>query len=218
MFAIIKKILKSPYCLKNKIISIEPNYKIINNLNDKSIVVDIGLGDNADFSKALIKKYNLRSFGFDPTRKHFLVLKEIEKRSNDHFKFYLLAISNKKGIKMFYESLENISGSLLKKHQNVKKDKVITYPVETITIEDIFSLIDSDFIDLLKMDIEGEEYAVLPSIKESIFKKIGQLVIEFHHHCIENISYNATLNCVKLMKNYGFREYSDDKINYLFFR
>jgi len=218
MFSIIKKIFKSPYRFKNKIVSIGPNYRIVDNLNDKSIVVDIGLGDNANFSKALIKRYNLKSFGFDPTRKHFSFLKEIEKKSNGHFKFYPLAVSDKKGEEIFYESTENISGSLLRKHRNVKKDRVITYLVETITIKNIFPLINSNHIDLLKMDIEGEEYAVFSSIEESILKKINQLVIEFHHHCIEGVFHNATLNCVRLMKNYGFREYSDDKINYLFFQ
>jgi len=218
MFSIIKKILKSPYRFKNKIISIEPNYKIINNLNDKSIVVDIGLGDNADFSKALIKRYNLRSFGFDPTKKHCSSLRQIEKNSNGHFKFFPKALSIKKDTEIFYESLANISGSFLNNHINIKNDKTIAYPIETITIEDIFPLIGHNYIDLLKMDVEGEEYKVISSLKESALSQMGQLIVEFHHHCIDGFSFQDTLNCVNILKNYGFKSYSIDKINYLFFR
>jgi hypothetical protein len=37
-----------------------------------------------------------------------------------------------------------------------------------------------DYIDILKIDIEGSEYEILPSISDECYSKIRQITVEFH--------------------------------------
>ena len=52
--------------------------------------------------------------------------------------------------------------------------------VETITFEDALLLVASKRIDLVKMDIEGEELAVLSNASACAFDRVVQLTVEFH--------------------------------------
>ena len=52
-----------------------------------------------------------------------------------------------------------------------------------------------DAIDLIKMDIEGSEYAVLDEICQKNIK-VGQILVEYHHHFSE-IQVRKTKNSVK---------------------
>jgi FkbM family methyltransferase len=203
---------------KYNIISVAPCYQIINKLDEKSIIVDIGTGDNADFSQAMIKGFSLKCYGFDPTKKHFNSLKTLEAKSNEHFKIFNYALCAQKGKKEFHESRQNISGSFSKEHINIRRDESISYQVETITLADIFKIIGHAKIDLLKMDAEGEEYEIIKSVDKVTLEKINQLVIEFHHHCIGGLSYKDTQHCLKILTSHGFKNYTTDKINYLFFK
>lgn len=57
-------------------------------------------------------------------------------------------------------------------------------------------------IDVLKIDIEGGEYDVLPDILSSGFT-INQLLLEFHH-AYATIPYAKTLDAVTQIKRAGF--------------
>lgn len=202
---------------KYKIISIKPVYKIVDKLSDRSVVVDLGTGENADFSLELIKRYGLKAFGFDPTRKHHSILDSIAKKTEGRFQYYKYAISNKKGTKTFFESLENRSGSFFEDHINVKKDSIRPYLVETIELDAIFDILGIDSIDILKMDIEGQEYSVLASVSATTLRRISQLVVEFHHGTIDRFSTAATRSIVWKLTANGFKSHTIDNVNYLFF-
>lgn len=200
------------------IIFVEPTYYIIDSLNNKSIIIDVGTGNNADLSQGLIKKYSLKSYGFDPTNKHYSLLKEVEKESNGNFIFNNFALSDKSGEIEFNESIDNVSGSFSSDHINIKKNNVKKYLVKTITLEDIFSMLSIKKIDLIKIDIEGEEYNLINSLKKELTDKIDQFIVEFHHHCIDKYSILDNLKAIKKMESLGFNYYSDDAINYLFYK
>lgn len=196
---------------------IKPCY-FIKKLSANSIVVDVGTGPDADFSQALIDLYGLKSFGFDPTIKHHKSLDILEKKNNGRFKYYKYALASKKEIKLFFESEQNISGSFLSDHTNVKNDIIKQYRVECITVNDIFDIIGVKNIDLLKIDLEGEEYSVLNSINKTTLDRIGQLIVEFHHNSVEHSNFNDTIMIVKKLENYGYKYFTRDCTNFLFFR
>jgi FkbM family methyltransferase len=203
---------------KFKIISIKPTYKIVDRLNENSIVVDIGTGEDADFSQNLIKKYQLNAYGFDPTRKHHSSLDSVVEKSNGHFTYYKYAVSNRTSTKTFFESLKNRSGSFFDDHVNIKNDATLSYSVKTISIDSIFDILKIGRIDVLKMDIEGEEYSVLSSLPISILKAIDQLIVEFHHDTITRFKFKHTEDTIKILKTAGFIYHTVDNVNYLFFR
>src|SRR3989339_424686 len=169
------------------VVFIKPCYLLVNKLNKNSIVVDFGTGNDADFSIALIERYGLKSFGFDPTKKHFVSLKKIEDKYHGKFNIYQLALSLRDKNKIFYESGENVSGSFMDDHINIKNDTI-------------------------------NSYKVIPKIKEDFLSRVDQLIVEFHHHCLDNYSLQDTLGCVDFIKGFGFKALTLDKINYLFFR
>jgi FkbM family methyltransferase len=122
-----------------------------------------------------------------------------------------LSVSNEK-IK-FYQSKENpvisstLSPDTLQNHMaGVKGDNI--YEVDTITIKDLLHKVET--IDLLKMDIEGGEYAILEKLDDKLFDNINNLFIECHFFEKDYIEkYNALKN--KLIRNnYNIEELIDN--------
>lgn len=202
---------------KLNIETFEPNL-YVSKLNSSSIMVDCGCGYNADFSIYMIEKYNLRSFGIDPTRKHAEPLKLLSEKTNGRFQHVPVAITSKNGTIVFNESAENVSGSIHKNHINVKNDTISTYEVETITPETLFKRLGQTHIDFLKLDLEGAEYGVIANSDIKTFDTCDQVFIEFHHHCIDHYSKKDTRNAVKSMAALGFKVFTIDNINYIFYR
>lgn len=202
----------------HNIISIGSIYYVVGKLNDSSIAVDVGTGPEADFSRELVKLFGLKSFGFDPTRKHHGFLERISGRAWPFFKFYKFALSDSKGDRRFYETADNVSGSFYRDHVNIKNDKISEYDAKTITLSDIFNLLNVSKIDVLKLDIEGAEYAVLESAGVDILEKISQLVVEFHHEIVGRFTALDTQRVIKYLKGLGYKVYTKDFRNYLFFK
>ncbi len=200
------------------ILFIEPNYYIVNNLNATSLTFDIGTGNDANLSQDLIKKFALKSYGFDPTIRHYESLKQVEKETNGRFTLFNFALSDKIGEAPFYESEDNISGSFSTDHVNIKRDKVIKYKVKTTTLKNIFSIVSVEHADIIKIDIEGEEYKVIDSLNKELSDKVSQFIFEFHHHCIDKYSILDTLKSIKRLQSFDYRYYSEDGINYLFYK
>lgn len=214
----LKKLMGFSKERKYNIISVKPAYKIVDNLDNRSVVVDIGTGEDADFSQNLINKYGLNAFGFDPTIKHHASLDSMVKNSNGHFAYYKYAISDKNSTKTFYQSTSNRSGSFFKDHVNMRQDAISSYVVETISISKIFDILKVDRINLLKMDIEGEEYAVLSSLSPQLLNAVDQIIVEFHHDTVDRFDISCTKQIIDKLKVAGFTYYTIDMVNYLFFR
>lgn len=201
-----------------QLLFIKPDYWIRNSLQKNSIVVDCGIGNNADFSQNLIQRYGVKCFGFEPTQKHHASLNEIVQRHKGLFEYYPFAISDDNRVQKFFESNRNISGSLLKDHNNIINDSVISYNVETITVDKIFDYLGIDNISLLKLDIEGEEYPVLRSISKNSLERIEQISVEFHQFCVARYTKDDTSKVVMRLKESGFRTFTNDGKTFLFFR
>ena len=196
---------------------IKPCYWIVDSLSAESTMLDFGLGFDADFSQAMIAKYGLHSVGFDPTRKHQPALKALEKSTGGKFRLVAAAIGGASGEVEFFESMENVSGSLLSTHRNVKHDTIRKYPVAVITIAEAFERAGCAQPDLVKMDIEGPEYEALDAASDETLRAAKQWVIEFHHESIEGIPYARTLRQIERFQRLGFKTYTRDNVNFLFF-
>jgi FkbM family methyltransferase len=181
-------------------------------------VVDCGLGWDADFSQAVIRMFGSKCYGFDPTRKHQEHLGRVAAGQNGLFRFYPLAIAEKAGPAVFYESLENVSGSLWASHVNIRRDRVNSYPVQCITLADLPRWTGGAPIDLLKLDVEGAEYGIIEASDRRVFDGIGQIVIEFHHESVQGRTQDDTRRAAAGLEACGFLPYTRDGSNYLFFR
>ena len=195
-----------------------PNFIFRDNLNTDSITVDVGCGYEADFSVAMINRYNLKSFGIDPTKKHEEKLGQVESTYQGRFKHLKYAISNVQGKTTFRESVEHESGSMLKDHVNVMHDTIIEYKVESITLKQIPEKVGAATIDILKLDIEGVEYELLDQVNSDDLSAFNQLFVEFHHRSIQRFSRKDTKNIIKKICTHGYKSITLDGDNYLFYR
>lgn len=195
-----------------------PNFIYRPQFTPESIVIDGGCGYEADFSQHLIKAFGLRSIGIDPTRKHFPLLKKVEEVTSGRFRHHQLVISAQDGWLTFYESGQRESGSLLSTHSNMQRDDVTSYLVESITLSSLIKRIGVDHIDLIKLDLEGAEYDLLRSVKAEDLIPYDQIFIEFHHHAVPQYSMVDTKEAVETLAGFGFKVFSLDNHNYLFYR
>ncbi len=75
--------------------------------------------------------------------------------------------------------------------------------VEAITLEDALSLCPAGRIELIKMDIEGEEVPVLLSADLNLFSRVAQMTIEFHDF-LDPDSLPQIRNAVQRLQSCGF--------------
>jgi FkbM family methyltransferase len=196
---------------------LEPNYLYLDWFNSSSIVVDVGCGHAAEFSKYLVRKYNLHAFGVDPTLKHAPFLRAIEQASRGNFRHLALAVTKQAGPVTFYESNQNESGSILAEHANIVRDSTRSYQVESVDLPALVGKIGARPIDFIKLDLEGAEYGLLADATESDLKYFNQVFVEFHDHCT-NYTFLETQAIVDRVRGLGFKVFTLDKHNYLFHR
>lgn len=194
-----------------------PNYIFKDTFTKYSTVVDVGCGNDADFSVYMIKKYGLTAIGVDPTRRHRDDLKLVANQMGGRFKHEAIAVSSRNGKIYFNESVDNISGSILKGHTNVMQDTIRRYQVKTIGLKNLPKYLNLDNIEFIKLDLEGAEYELISRVKKSDLKRYQQIFIEFHDHCVPQYSIEDTKRSVKKMESLGFNSFTLDNHNYLFY-
>jgi FkbM family methyltransferase len=174
---------------------------ILNN-KDEIIVYSAGIGQDISFDMDMMNEYtNCTVFAYDPTPKSIEWIKKqhLPKR----FKFFPYGLSNKTGEEQMYmpQNKNHVSGSVQKSSAH-SSNYVI---VEMKTIEDIIKENNHNYIDIIKMDIEGSEFSVIENLD---FKNIkcGQIVVEFHNRFFKNGKklFNNIVNILKENNFYCF--------------
>ena len=169
-------------------------------LNEKSIVYSFGIGEDISFDDAIIKNHQCSVYGFDPTPKsiNWVKVKEVSPK----FHFYEYGISNESGFVDFFlpKNPEYVSGSLVKQ-ENVDTARKVR--AEMKSIKDIANELSHNYIDVLKMDIEGSEYDVIDDILNSDIP-ITQILIEFHDRFFED-GRLKTKQSIQKLKEHGYQ-------------
>jgi len=197
---------------------VEPNFVYRPDLSPGAVVIDAGCSHEADFSMYMIDRHQARAFGVDPTRKHAAALRQLESRHPGRFAHLPCAIAATDGTLTFHESRENESGSLLPDHVNVLHDSTTSYDVEAITLKTLLQKIGVGSIEILKLDLEGAEYDLLDRITADDLRPFRQVFVEFHHHAVNHFSEADTQRVVGRIAGFGFRTFSLDDHNFLFYR
>jgi FkbM family methyltransferase len=168
-------------------------------LNNNSVVYSFGIGEDISFDKAIIEKHDCEVFAFDPTPKSINWVSQQE--ISEKFRFFEFGISNKSGFVDFFLSKNpnHVSGSMISQNNINPKEKVI---VEMKTMQDILNELNHKHIDVLKMDIEGEEYDVIDNILDNNIS-VDQILIEFHDRFFDNGTVKS-LQTVKKLKSKGY--------------
>ena len=151
-------------------------------LNQKSVVLDIG-ANIGDVTKIIFDKYGCNIHAYEP---NIVCYNYMEKRFSNNSKIILhnYAVSNFNGDDFLYFHFDSngindaryIQGATLRKEKdNIDVNKKIK--VKIIDIKDILSSFNK--IDLIKIDIEGSEYKIIPEILNNR-SKIKTVLCEMH--------------------------------------
>jgi len=152
----------------------------IKHISNKSVILDIG-ANVGDVTDVLSKAYNPYIYCYEPNISCFnYMLKRF--RKNLKIKIFNVAVSNFTGktFLYFHEKAKNIGefnerSSLKKEKDGLDINKKIK--VECIDIKQILD--QHTKIDLIKIDIEGSEYEVMPEIIKNK-DKIKMVLCETH--------------------------------------
>ena len=155
---------------------------LIGGLDENSIVLDIG-ANIGNVSNFILEKRKSKVFAFEPNK----LCCEIMKRrfvDDSRITIYNLAISNFSGASNFYlhEKSDGImdfdyieSPSLKHTKDNVSKENSVE--VKVVHILEILSKFSN--IDLIKIDVEGSEYEIIPFLIGEK-NKIKNVLCELH--------------------------------------
>ena len=174
-----------------------------------SKVFCFGLGEDVSFELALMKRFDCRVFGFDPTPRSVKYL--ANEVHDERLKTFALAISDYDGTAKFLlppeTAADQVSASGVANYQDKACTDVSaqTFEVPCVTLHKAMQLCQQTKIDILKMDIEGSEYAVLEqAILEGWLQNIQQILVEFHHF-LPGLEASQTKKIIASLKQKGFR-------------
>lgn len=169
-------------------------------LNENSIVVEVG-GFTGVWSQQIIDKFNCKIYIVEPIQELFTILSQ-KFEKNDKVKILKKGISseNKKGT-IYYDK----DGSSSHFSNNNPKE------IEFITVDSLLEYFGLNHVDLVQINIEGEEYSVLENMIETgIINKFNNIQVQFHlgiENDIsrrENIRKNLIKNNFRLNFDYPF--------------
>lgn len=156
--------------------------KLINleHINNNSIILDIG-ANIGDVTDVIMKKYNPNIYCYEPNISCYnYMLKRFKK--NSKIKIFNVAVSNFSGKTFLYFHNKSTNISEFNERSSLKKEKDgldINKKIEVncINIKEILEK--HNQIDLIKIDIEGSEYEVMPEIIKNK-DKIKMVLCEMH--------------------------------------
>lgn len=166
-------------------------------LGPSSIVYSIGVGEEISFDLELIRRFGVRVHSFDPTPRS---IEWLAKQSLPcDFVFRPLGIADFDGRAKFLPPVNaaHVSHTLV--------DRQTPWPAIEVPVRRLSSTmrdLGHERIDLLKMDIEGAEYAVLKDLLASAIP-VRQLLVEFHHRWPE-IGVEKTKDAIRDLNSAGY--------------
>lgn len=196
---------------------VPPNYAFIQRLKPGDVIIDVGTGDDPDFSRYLIDHYQVEAYCVDPTRKHAEALRGLEARIPSlHYLPYALGPAN--AVVRFYESTVNMSGSVKTDHRNITGDPTVSYDVQMVTLDDLLNTVGAARIAILKIDIEGVEYEMIPRLDAASLQRVDQVLVEFHHDIVASRTWDDTRQAIRILRRSGLKAYVYNGRDCLFYR
>jgi FkbM family methyltransferase len=162
-----------------------------------AVVYSLGVGEDISFDLALIERFGLTVYGFDPTPKvkTWLASQSLPLQ----FHFLKVGIADFDGEAVFYlpPRQDYISHSLIRARQYSRE----SIRVPMIRMATAMRQLGHTRINVLKMDIEGAEYGVIENLVQERIP-VEQILVEFHHR-LSSIGVEKTRRAIALLREYG---------------
>lgn len=156
-----------------KVENIKQHSYLENYINENSIILDLG-SNKGEFSKEIVKKHDCKAYGIEANPN---IIRNIE---SDKIQIHNIAISNKNGkISINIPKDGDASTTFHEKSDSVE--------VDCITIERFMEKKDIEILDLLKIDIEGEEIKLIRGSIDTLTSCVKQISVEYHDFMDESL-------------------------------
>jgi FkbM family methyltransferase len=168
-------------------------------LNRSSVVYSFGVGEDISFDLELIERFGATVHAFDPTPRS---IEWVAGQSLPvEFHFHPHGIASYDGTATFFppENPAHVSHTMLDKPATAGRR--VDLPVKRL--DTIMRELGHDRLDILKMDIEGAEYAVVDDIV-SMRVPISQLLVEYHHR-FDGVGAGRTAQSIRRLQRAGYR-------------
>jgi FkbM family methyltransferase len=163
------------------------------------IVYSLGIGEDISFDLSLIEEHGFTVHAFDPTP---LVREWLDSQLlPPEFCFHASGIADYDGRADFYlpPRTDFISHSIIRARQYSPHS--ISLPV--MKLSTVMRSLGHTRIDILKMDIEGAEFAVLDDLMNDGIE-VAQVLVEFHHR-LSTLGIGKTRRTLAALNDYGLR-------------
>jgi FkbM family methyltransferase len=166
-------------------------------VREDAVVYSVGLGEDISFDLGMIERFGCTVHGFDPTPRS---LAWLEKQAlPERFLVHPFGLAEFDGVARFAppSNPAYVSHSVLPGHAGDR----IELPVKRL--ETVMKDLGHERLDVLKIDIEGAEYAVLDDLLASgLLPK--QLLVEFHHG-MGGVALETTETSLDRLRDAGYR-------------
>lgn len=182
------------------------------NINDNSVVIDIGANIGV-YSIFAAQSKNTIVYAYEPMFDNFNLLREnikFNKLEKNIFPFNLAIGARKEKRRLylgdspfhsFYPINESPFNSLHRDYLKKKNQKYIE--VNCIPLKDIFEENKIDQCDILKLDSEGAEFEILYNLPDEYLKKIKKIRLEYHNHLVNKKNNGSYL--MRFLEQKGFK-------------
>jgi FkbM family methyltransferase len=167
-------------------------------LGSATVVYALGVGTDISFERDLIARYGVTVHAFDPTP---ISLEWAASRSLPAgFTLHPYGVADYDGTARFTAPRKRKFASF-----SLVRSEGVGPPVEAPVhrLATLARMLHLPPPDVIKMDIEGAEYAVLPDLLASGFAP-AQILVEFHHRWRE-VGPRRTREALALLDRYGYR-------------
>lgn len=161
-------------------------------LGPQAVVYSVGVGDNIAWDLAMIERFGCTVHGFDPTPRAAAFVDR--QRLPPQFVFHRLGLAAHDGSQAF--AAPRKAGDV-NYRPGVGELRAPVRRLATLARD-----LGHRRVDVLKLDIEGGEYEVLPDVLASGLC-VQQLLIEFHHGQ-HGIAFAATARALAQLRDAGF--------------
>ena len=172
-------------------------------LSASTTVLSAGLGDDVSFETDLINRFGCTVCGFDPTpaSRQYITGHVTDPR----FRTYAYALADYDGTLTFNlppeASADLVNASAVADYGS-GRSTVTTLPC--LTLASAMQLCKIETPDILKMDIEGAEYAVLQqALANNWLAGVSQVLVEFHHF-LPGLAPAQTRQAIAALQQVGF--------------
>lgn len=169
-------------------------------LSSRSVVWCVGIGEDISFDLGLHRAYGMAIDAFDPTPRSLDWVRG--QHLPDGYRVHPYGLADRDARVSFRPPLDpkHVSHTML---DDQTDESAAAVTAEVRRLGTLAAMLGHSRIDLLKMDIEGAEYAVIDDLpRQSVLPE--QLLVEFHHR-FPGIGIGRTRSAVATLRSLGYR-------------